>query len=38
MGKCDGLVKNKTQKVTKSHQERTPYRTYYKFKAEIIKE
>ena len=38
MGKCDGLVKNKTQKVVKSDQDRTPYRTYYKFKAEIIKE
>ena len=38
MGKCDGLVNNKTQKVVKSDQEKTPYRTFYKFKAEIIKE
>jgi len=38
MGKSDGLVNNKTHKITKSDQDRTPYRTYYKFKAEIIKE
>ena len=38
MGKCDGLVNNKTHKVIKSDQDKTPYRTFYKFKAEIIKE
>jgi hypothetical protein len=38
MGKIDGLVHNKTHKVIKSDQDKTPYRTFYKFKAEIIKE
>jgi len=38
MGKSDGLVNNKTHKVIKSDQDKTPYRTFYKFKAEIIKD
>jgi len=37
MGKCEGLVANKTIKVTKADHESTPYRTFYKYKAEIIK-
>ena len=37
MGKCDGLVANKTHKVTKADLESTPYRTFYKYKAEIVK-
>ena len=37
MGKCDGLVPNKTHKVTKADHEKTPYRTYHRFKAEILK-
>ena len=37
MGKCDGLVPNRTHKVTKADHERTPFRTYYKYRAEIVK-
>lgn len=37
MGKCEGLVANKTHKVTKADLDHTPYRTFYKYKAEIIK-
>jgi len=37
MGKCEGLVANKTHKVTKADLESTPYRTFYKYKAEIVK-
>ena len=37
MGKCEGLVANKTHKVTKADLEHTPYRTFYKYKADIIK-
>lgn len=37
MGKCEGLVPNRTHKITKADLERTPYRTYYKYRAEIVK-
>ena len=37
MGKCDGLVPNKTHKIIKNNLEITPYRTFFKFKAEILK-
>jgi len=37
MGKCDGLVPNKTHKIVKNNLEITPYRTFFKFKAEILK-
>jgi len=37
MGKCEGLVPNRTHKITKADHESTPFRTYYKYKAEIIK-
>merc|ERR1719242_1295216 len=37
MGKCEGLVPNRTHKITKATLESTPFRTYYKYKAEIIK-
>jgi len=37
MGKCDGLVPNKTRKIVKNNMEITPYRTFFKFKAEILK-
>ena len=37
MGKCEGLVANKTHKVTKADLDSTPYRTFYKYKAEIVK-
>jgi paired amphipathic helix protein Sin3a len=37
MGKCEGLVPNRTHKITKNNLESTPFRTYYKYKAEIIK-
>ena len=37
MGKCDGLVPNKTHKIEYKNLEITPYRTFFKFKAEILK-
>lgn len=37
MGKCDGLVPNKTHKIVKNNLDITPYRTFYKYKAEILK-
>lgn len=37
IGKCEGLVANKTLKVTKHDLDHTPYRTFYKYKAEIVK-
>ena len=37
MGRCEGLVPNRTHKITKADHESTPFRTYYKYKAEIIK-
>ena len=37
MGECDGLVPNKTHKIVKNDLEHTPYRTFYKYKAEILK-
>ena len=37
MGKCDGLVPNKTHKIVKNNLNITPYRTFYKYKAEILK-
>ena len=37
MGKCDGLVPNKTHKIEYNNLEITPYRTFFKFKAEILK-
>jgi len=37
MGRSDGLVPNKTHKITRADPERTPYRTYYKFKSELLK-
>ncbi len=37
MGKCEGLVPNKTIKLTKADLDHTPYRTFYKYKAEIVK-
>ena len=37
MGKCDGLVPNKTHKIVYNYLEITPYRTFFKFKAEILK-
>jgi paired amphipathic helix protein Sin3a len=37
MGKCDGLVPNKTHKIVKNNLEITPYRTFFKFKAETLK-
>ena len=38
MGKTDGLVPNKTHKVVKNDHDKTPYRTYHKFRADIIKQ
>ncbi len=35
-GKCEGLVANKTHKVVKADHDVTPYRTYYKYKADIL--
>jgi hypothetical protein len=36
MGKTDGLVPNKTHKIVKNNMEKTPYRIYYKFRADIL--
>ena len=37
MGKCDGVVPNKTHKIEYKNLEITPYRTFFKFKVEILK-
>ena len=37
MGKTEGLVPNKTHKIVKNDHDKTPYRTYHKFRADIIK-
>ena len=37
MGKCDGLVPNKTHKIIKNNLEITPYRTFFKYMVEILK-
>ena len=37
MGRSDGLVPNKTHRITRADGEKTPYRTYHKYKSEIIK-
>ena len=36
MGRAPGLAPNKTSKVVKSDQDAIPYRTYHKFKAEVV--
>ena len=38
MGKVDGLVPNKTHKIVRNDMERTPYRTFYKWQADILKQ
>ena len=37
MGRCEGLVPNKTHKITRADQDKSPYRTYHKYKSELIK-
>lgn len=37
MGKCDGLVPNKTHKIVKSDLEKAPFHPFVKFRAEVIK-
>ena len=35
LGRTEGLVSNKTHRLTISEPNKTPYRTYTKFKAEV---
>ena len=37
MGKSEGLVPNKTVRITRADPDRTPYRTFHKYRAEILK-
>ena len=37
MGKCNGLVPNKTHKIEYNYLEITPYRTFFKYMVEILK-
>ena len=36
MGRCEGLVRNQTTKVVKNWAEKAPYRTFHKYRAELI--